>query len=211
MRSSKLFYALIAAIVLIHAAAASAATIDMDDPRRLVGRENDVRVDARVGQDTVSPGNAIGVVYQVQNLSPAPIAIADKVTVASYDPETRTITVSIGAEVPDEGKMPHLVLIAPGEKKIFRTGATPQFSAVVRSSGASPRLLEVKVSFLRDVTPFEALVNHTGTMLTDAQFDQWFESNDTIYLNTVPVRFSPRGDGADYGADQRTASRSASW
>jgi hypothetical protein len=207
MRSSRLFCALIAAIVLLYTAAATAATIDMDDPRRAVGRENDVRVDAQVAQETVSPGSAIGVVYQIQNFTSTPIAVADKVAIATFDPESRTITLSIGAEVPDDGKMPHVVLIAPGEKKIFRTGATPHLNASVRATMAVPQFIQVKVSFLRDLTPFAALVapEQVGAVLTDAQFDEWFESNDTIYLNTVPVRFSPRTPAGDYGADQRGA------
>ncbi|HEX6642024.1 MAG TPA: hypothetical protein VF215_12975, partial [Thermoanaerobaculia bacterium] len=91
MKPSRLFYALLAAIVLIHAAAASAASIDMDDPRRTVGREDDVRIDAQLIQDTVSPGSAIGVTWQIQNLSDSPIAVAEKVVAATYDADSRTI------------------------------------------------------------------------------------------------------------------------
>ncbi len=104
MKPSKLFYALIATIVLLHAAAATADSINMDDPRRTVGREDNVRIDAQLVQDTVSPGTPIGVAYQIQNLSAAPVAIADKVASATYDQDSRTITLSIGSEVPDDGK-----------------------------------------------------------------------------------------------------------
>jgi hypothetical protein len=192
MRSSRLFFALLLAILLIHAAAATAATtIDMDDPRRVVGREDDVRIDAQLVQETVSPGAPVGITYQIQNFTAAPVAIASKVTTASYDVETRTITLAVGAEVPADGNMPLIVVIAPGEKKVFRTGATPSYgAAALRASGSLPRFVQVKVSILRDVTPFAAA--RSGEKLTDAQFDQWFESNDTIFLNTVPVSYSPR-------------------
>src|SRR6185436_2441155 len=54
------------ASTLLTAAAANAAGIDMNDPRRALGRENDVRIDAQLLQETVSPGTAIAVTYQIQ-------------------------------------------------------------------------------------------------------------------------------------------------
>lgn len=192
MRSTRLFYALFAAIVLIHAAAASAAgAIDMNDPRRVVGRENDVRVDALLVQDTISPGAVVGVTYQIRNFSAEPVAVASKVVAASYDDDSRTITLAVGAEVPQDGKMPQIVLIAPGEAKVFRGGATPILTlAALRTAHAAPRYVQVKVCILRDLAPFSKV--HSGQTLTDDQFERWFEANDTIFLNTIPVRFSPR-------------------
>jgi len=192
MRSTRLFYALFAAIVLIHAAAASAAgAIDMDNPRRVVGRENHVRVDALLVQDTISPGGVVGVTYQVQNLGDAPVALASKVVTATYDDDSRTVTLAVGAEVPQDGKMPQVVLIAPGETKVFRGGATPILTmAALRTAQAAPRFVQVKVSILRDLTAFSQV--NSGQTLTDDQFERWFEANDTIFLNTIPVRFSPR-------------------
>ena len=118
MKPSKLFFVLIAAIVLLHAAAATADSIDMDDPRRTVGREDNVRIDAQLVQDTVSPGSVIGIAYQIENLSAAPVAVAAKVASATYDQDTRTITLSIGSEVPDDGKMPHIVTIQIGRAHV---------------------------------------------------------------------------------------------
>lgn len=200
----------LAATALLHAPAASAATIDMDDPRRVVGREGDVRVDAQLLHDTVSPGSAVGITYQIQNFSSSPVAIADKVAAASFDSDTRTITLSVGAEVPPDGKMPHLVTIAPGEKKIFRAGATPALTAAAlrTSFAAAPAYVQVKVTILRDLAPFESLIAQQGRepqMLSDELFDQWFESNDTIFLNTVPVHFSRRGQSSFAGADRADA------
>src|SRR5690349_7366338 len=211
MKPSKLFYALLAAIVLIHAAAASAASLDMNDPRRTVGREDDVRIDAQLIQDTVSPGSAIGVKWQMQNLSDSPVAVADRVVQTSYDPDSRTITFAIGSEVPKDGRMPHVVTIAPGETKLFSAGATPALSgAATRSMFTPPRYVQVKVSILRDLAPFAELIaeqqrneqrvaqqQKMGAVLPDALFDQWFESNDTIFLNAVPVRFAPRSNATN--------------
>ncbi len=182
----------------------------MDDPRRTVGREDNVRVDAQLVQDTVTPGSPIGVTYQIENSSSTPIAIADKVSDASYDVDSRTITLSIGSEVPADGKMPHVVTVAPGEKKIFRIGVTPALgAAATRSSLAPPRYVQIKVSILRNLAPFAHLIaKQTGTaqVLPDDLYDRWFESNDTIFLNAVPVRFSVRRNpGGFAGADQRSS------
>jgi hypothetical protein len=215
VKTSRLFYVLIAAIVLLHAAAATAAGIDMNDPRRTVGREGDVRIDAQLVQDTVSPGSPIGVTWQIENLSATPVAVADKVMDATYDADSRTITFAIGSEVPQDGKMPHVVTIAPGEKKLFRAGATPILAgAAVRSPLGAPRFVQVKVSILRDLAPFAQLIaaqsqakpGHAAQPLSDELFDQWFESNDTIFLNTVPVRFSSRRSMSGFAsADQRAS------
>jgi hypothetical protein len=206
VKPSRLFFPLLAAIVLLPSAFAD--SIDMDDPRRTVGREDNVRVDAQLIQDTVSPGSPIGIAYQIENASSAPVALADKVSDASYDPDSRTITISIGSEVPSDGKMPHVVTVAPGEKKIFRTGVTPSLGAAAsRSSLAPPRYVQIKVSILRNLAPFAQLIaRQTGTAQTlpDDLYDRWFESNDTIFLNAVPVRFSARRNpGGFAGADQR--------
>lgn len=208
MKSSRLFFALLAAIVLIHAAAAAAAgAIDMDDPRRTVGREDDVRIDAQLVQDTVSPGAVMAVTWQIQNMSASPIAVAEKVAAATYDSDSQTITFAIGSEVPKEGRMPHLVTVAPGETKLFRVGATPMLAgAATRASMAPPRYVQVKVSILRDLAPFAR--QRTGDLLPDAVFDQWFESNDTIFLNAVPVRFSARPNPNGFAAADQHASMS---
>jgi hypothetical protein len=197
MKSSKLFLALIASITLIHAAAASAANIDMNDPRRALGREGDVRVDAQLVRDTVSPGAPIGITYQIQNLSSSTVAIAAKESDASYDEDTRTITLAVGSEVPPDGNMPQMIVIAPGEKKVLQTAAVPALTASSTRSAfaATPRFVQVKVAILRDVQPFAALIEkqdgRTKRRLSDELFDKWFEANDTIFLNSVPVQFVP--------------------
>lgn len=208
---SKLVFALSGAILLLHSAAAGAAGIDMNDPNRALGREDDVRVDAQLTRNTVSPGSPIGITYQIQNFSTNAIAIADRVSDASYDDDTRTITVAIGAEVPPDGNQLHLTVIEPGQKKLLRSGATPALNAAALRSGMAmtPRLVQVKVTILRDLTPFQPLITaqRGGRIqrIPDALFDKWFESTDTIFLNTLPVQYSPQrrmadaSDGADAG------------
>lgn len=196
MKSSKLFLALLAAIILLHAAAAQAASIDMDNPLRALGREGDVRVDAQLVRDTVSPGTPIAVTYQIENFSKVSVAVATRVADATYDEDSRTVTFAIGSEVPPDGAMPQMVMIAPGEKKVFRTAATATFnSAAMRGAFAqTPRYVQVKVAIMRDVEPFRPLIEaqtRVPQRLTDAQFEKWFECNDTILLNTLPVQFAP--------------------
>jgi hypothetical protein len=212
MKSSRLFLALIASITLIHAAAATAGSIDMDDPKRALGREGDVRVDAQLVRDTVSPGAPIGITYQIQNFSTSPVAVAAKASDASYDADTRTITLALGSEVPPDGNMPQMVVIPPGEKKVFQAAATPKLSAqAMRSSFAvTPRFVQVKVAIMRNVEPFAQLIQtqdgRTKRRLSDELFETWFECNDTIFLNSVPVQFVPGGAGA--GSAESASNRS---
>src|SRR5688572_24889740 len=143
-------------LLIAVATAAEAAKVNMRDPRRAVGREDDVRVDAELAQDSVSSHSTLGVTYQIQNLTEAPIAFADKTSEASYDPETQTITVAFGAEVPEDETMPHMVIIAPGEKKTFRGSGTVTIATPsVRTPWLPiPRFVQIKVTVLRDVKPF---------------------------------------------------------
>lgn len=204
------------AIALV-AATASAAGIDMDDPYRAVGRENDVRVDAQLFSDVIRAGAPIAVTFQVQNLSAQPVAFAEKLCAASYDPDSRTITLSVGSEIPPDGLLPKMVTIAPGEKRTFSAAATLHVALPSSTSRAAalPRFLQVKVSVLRNLAPFAELLRRQQTTkaaplpLTDAQFDEWLESNDTIFLNTLPIRYEARGRSSfDASANSQ---RAAGW
>ena len=65
--------------------------------------------------------------------------------------------------------------------------------------------MQIKVNVLRDLVPFHALLQQQArsphpVALSDDLFAQWLESNESIFLNSVPVRFDPRGrrtSGAD--------------
>ena len=178
---------------------ASSGSIDMNDPRRALGREGDIRIDAQLITDTVSLGAPIGVTWQIQNFTESPVAVAPRAVDVSYDADSRTITVAIGSEVPDEGKMPLMTVVGPGEKKVFRSAAMMAMSAGAMRATVStaPRLVQVKVSILRDLEPFVAMIRkQTATAppetLSDDLFEQWFESTDTIFLNTLPVQWSGR-------------------
>jgi hypothetical protein len=185
-------------VSLSFTATLAAASIDMDDPRRALGREGDVRIDAQLMRDTIVGGAAVIITCQIQNLSPSSIAVATRVADASYDEDDRTIVFSVGSEVPPDGNMPPMTLIAPGEKKVFNASAIPALRAsVMRTSfPIVPRSVQVKVAILRDVRPYLPLIQkqdgRTKQRLSDELFERWFESNDTIYLNAIPVRYQAR-------------------
>ena len=185
--------ALVASVSL--ASTAAAASIDMDNPHRALAREGNVRIDAQLNRDTVSSGSPVSITYQIHNLSESAVAIADRVSDATYDAETRTIVLAVGSEVPPDGNLPHMIVVGPGEKKVLTAAATPLLhaSAVRRERAVGPRYVQVKVALLRDVVPYLDLIGKQDARvrqrLSDELFDQWFVSNETIFLNTIPVRY----------------------
>lgn len=202
MRSLGKYVPVFSAVVLLTAAAAEAARVDMNDPRRAVGREDDIRVDAQITKDVLSNSSPIAVTYQIENLTRGWIAVADKACTTDYDRDSQTITLSVGAEVPKDGDLPHMVTIAPGAKKTFSVGAMAHVAVTgSRSPFASyPRFVQVKVNVLRDVTPFQELIakqEAAGAVaqirLSDAQFDAWMQANDSIFLNSIPVGWKSGG------------------
>lgn len=106
-------------VIALLAAATYGSRIDMKDPRRAVGMEDGVRVDAQL---------------------------------------TKTLT----------------------------AGAMVKSSSRQRQM-AGPAFVQIRVSLLRDAAPFTAL--RAGVALTDDDFDQWLELNESIVLNTIPVRY----------------------
>ena len=208
MKSSKQLIPLFAAATFVFAVTAQAARIDMKDPRRALGREDDIRVDCEMTQDTISRSGPISVTYRVENLTNAPIAIADKVVSVSYDEDARTITMSIGAEIPEE-TMPHLVVIPPGTKKTMTAGGVFNVAVANTRLAPVPQYVQVRVNVLRDLTAFRDLILQSSqatapVALPSALFDTWLDANDTILCNAVPVRWSATpGKNSLPSAEQR--------
>ena len=196
---------------MLVAAVASAAHVDMNDPRRALGREDNIRIDAELLQDSLSPGATLSVPYQVQNLTAQTIGIADKVSDVSYDPDTATVTFAIGSEVPTGKTMPHVVAIRPGEKRVFTAGGMLHV-AVPRDRTPwtiVPRYVQIKVNVLRDITPFDALIEQqakpasAAPALPNDLFDKWVDASDSVFLNTIPVRWTGRDDRLSVDAADR--------
>jgi len=161
---------------------AFAATVDMKNERRAVGTSDGVRIDAQLVSETVTPHVPIGVTYQIENLTAKTIAIADKFCDTTYDPESRTMTLAVGWEIPNDGTMPHIEVIPPGEKRTFKAGASFTGRAI-------PRYIQIRVNVLRDAAAFVAVSEHR--QLDDAQFNRWIDSIESIDMNVIPVRYRP--------------------
>lgn len=169
----------------------------MDEPRRIVGTESSVRVDAQVLGEEARPGAQIPVTYEITNMRSTPIAIADLLPETTYDVDTHTFTVGIGAEVPGQQFLPRLVEIAPGEKKSFSVIARLRYILPARAidpvKAAEPAAFRLKVNFLGDTAPFRQLIGIkenaiTDPKLADALFGPWVENNEVVYTNTIPMR-----------------------
>jgi len=207
MTSAKPFLIAVVLTTAMGAAAMAAARIDFSDPRRALGRQDDIRVDAELGEDTLAANSPVTVTYQINNLSKSTIAIADKVADASFDPDSQTVTLSIGAEIPPGPNMPHLVLINSGQKRVLTAGALLHILVpTVRARFIPvPRYVQVKVTVLRDVTPFAKLVERQSKSavpvpLPNDMFDRWVNNSSSIFLNALPVYWNgarPSGVSAE--------------
>ena len=201
---------MVVTLMLTAASGIAAPHVDMKDPRRALGREDDVRIDAQLLQDTLQPNGPIAVTYQVENLSNAPIAIADRVSDVDFNPDDVTMTLTIGSEALSSKTLPHLAVIAPGEKKTFKAGG--MVHGVLNGHGpfaVVPHSVAIRVNVLRDISVFLQAIAaqqqpNAVVAVTNEMFDRWMDSNDSIELNALPVRWSaePSRDsiaGADEG------------
>lgn len=209
MKSSNSFF-VATAVALVLSASAQAAKVDFNDPRRALGREDNIRVDAELSQEDVSSNSPLTVVYQIENLTKDPIAFADKSSDVSYEADSQTIVFSVGAEVPTGATMPHLVVIKPGEKQTFTAaGAVHVAVPNMRTPWtAVPRYVQIKVNVLKDLGPFADLISRqtatTTPILPNDLFDKWVNAVDAVFLNTIPVHW---GAGAPDAMTAVDASR----
>lgn len=194
MRSSR--WCAVAVISSLAVVAAQAAQVDFKEARRAVGREDNIRIDAQLNEETLSSSSPVTITYQIENLGNETVAVADKVASADYDSESGTITLSIGAEVPSGETMPHMVAIKPGEKKVLTSGS---FAHVVTPSvrtpwTSMPRFVSIRVSLLRNVKAFAEMIARQTTATAPQRFpndlfDRWVEGTDSIDLNVLPIRW----------------------
>ena len=170
-------------------------TIDMKEPRRMVGTENNVRVDAEIYGEELIQGTSISIKYDVTNQRPAPILIADLVPQTNYDPDTRTVTIDIGSEIPGEEFLPRLISIPSGDRRSFKAVAHINIRAPTNGIGApKPRALQLRVNFLGDSAPFVKLVDIQERSVHDPKlaaelFPKWVEGNETVTTNALPMRW----------------------
>ena len=198
---SRWLFAVTCAAVLA-TSCATTKPVNLKEPRRVVGTENDVRIDAEIDADSLTASQTINLKYDISNRRQMAIAIADLLPESSYDPETRTVTIGIGTEVPGEQMLPRLVVIRPGETKSFVAAA--RVTILIPAGAPSPFIrypnaLRVKVNFLGDTEPFAKLISipergvHDPTLAADL-FPKWLERNETLITGTVPMRWGAAPD-----------------
>ena len=185
-------------------AAAKPGSIDMKEPRRMVGTENNVRVDAEIYGEDMIQGTSIAIKYDITNQRSSPILIADLVAQTNYDPETRMVTIDIGSEIPGEEFLPRLISIPSGARRSFNTGAHINIRMPLNSPWSpKPRGLQLRVNFLGDTIPFVKLIDIPEKAVRDPKlaaelFPKWVEGNETVTTNSLPMRWQgPRPSGMD--------------
>lgn len=174
--------------------------IDMNEPRRVVGTTDAVRINAEIRGDEIRPGIAVPIVWQITNQREKAIAVADVVSATSWDADEETITVNLGAEVPGASLLPRLIAIAPGETKVFNT--TARIAIGPRLDPINPRQrlatsMRLKVNFLGDTAPFADLIGISEVAVNDPKradelFNPWLELNEAVFTNAIPMRWTGR-------------------
>jgi len=176
-----------------------------------VGTDNDVRIDAEVVGDRLGPNVTVPLQYDITNNRRNTILIADLLPESTYDPETHTVTIAIGAEIPGEEFLPRLIPIRPGERKSFKTAAHVTIVANMASPWVPrPNALRLKVNFLSDPEPFQKLIAIPEKAVRDPQlaaqlFTKWVEGNETVFTNSLPMRWG--ATPSDEPAEQTTPGR----
>ncbi|HSY49851.1 MAG TPA: hypothetical protein VLC46_13640 [Thermoanaerobaculia bacterium] len=184
--------------------ASKPGTVDMKEPRRMVGTESNVRVDAEIYGEDLVQGASIAIKYDITNERSSAILIADLIPQTNYDPETRTVTIDIGSDIPGEQFLPRLVSVPSGERRSFKTGAHINIQLPVSSSSSVPRpkALQIRVNFLGNPAPFVKLIDIPEKAIHDPQlaaelFPKWVEGNETVTTNALPMRWRGSRSGVD--------------
>jgi hypothetical protein len=176
----------------------------MKEPRRMVGTENNVRVDAEIYGEDMVQGSSLSIKYDVTNQRSSPILIADLLPETTYDPDTRMVTINIGSEIPGEEFLPRLISIPSGGRRSFHAGAHINIHMPLTApSSPRPRGLQLRVNFLGDSAPFVKLIDIPEKAVRDRElaaelFPKWVDRNETVTTNALPMRWQgPRPSGIE--------------
>jgi hypothetical protein len=181
-----------ATLTLIAVACSSAPQSSITDSYRVLGREDDVRIDAQLFTGAVGPNALIRVDYEIENLRNAPIVIANLSGDASYDVDSRTITVSVGSEIPTDLSVTKLVTIPAGARKSLSTGARVNVGLpLLGPQTPRPRYLRLRVNYLGNAEPFDSLLvpSPAAKVGTDV-FPVWIENNQAVMTSAVPIAWA---------------------
>lgn len=166
-------------------------SIDFEDNYRFAGSLSGVRMDAQLLGDASSW--PLHLVYEVENARDGDIIVATGSAVMSYDERQRTLTVSLGAEVP-AGDEVQVERISPGERKRFTVSASPEVGVpIAPRMRQAARFVKVRLTYLREAGGF-ALQRSEGSKLvvrvSDATLPRWLEQNESFTTNALPLDWS---------------------
>lgn len=185
---------LAAAALLV--ASCSTAKVDLQEPRHVVGSEENVKVNAQIFAERVSANEIVTVAWEIENGRADAIAFADLAPHTTYDTDSRTVTIVLGSEVPGNEVVPRLQKIASGERRSFSMGARmPAFQTMNSALAPVPRYLQIRVYFLGETEPFESLVGIPERAVKDSRlandlFPQWVENTESVLTNAVPITWA---------------------
>ncbi len=214
MSVSGKFYVALAATLLAAACGSTQSSIatsptdaSVDKSLRVLGRDNDVRIEAQVLTNEVRQAGTISIAYEIENFRSEPIAFIPGQPTVDYEPGSRTLTVGLGSEIPAEDVLPRLIRIAPGERMTFTTGAhiAVPGGSTMRSG---PRFLQVRLSYLDGTAAIEPLIANRGASATDQEglFRSWLDHIAAVVTNALPIRWGP-GERTMMSAADRAPAR----
>ena len=186
--------AFLATILSMACASTSTPSVDPSDSFRVVGRENDVRVDAQLFTRQIGPSSPVSLVYEVKNLSSHPILFAPIEPTVAYHADSRTITVGLGAEIPVAEALPAMVSLAPGESRSFTAGAALKLAVPTAFRSAHPRFIQVRLNYLRDLAGIEGWIDSSAAASEPGEglFRTWVEHIAAVVTNALPIRWGAR-------------------
>jgi hypothetical protein len=183
-------------LVLVAACASAPQPVDVTEARRALGTENDVRLDVEIYSDSLTTNSSLPMKYDITNHRKQTILVADLIPIANYDPETQTVTVTLGSEIPGENFLPRLIAVRPEERKSFSTAAHVSIAANPGTPWAPrPNGVRIRLNFLDDTTTFAKLVDIPEKAVYDPKlaselFQKWVENNESVVTNTLPMRWA---------------------
>lgn len=181
--------------MILASSCATPDSVDKSELARLVGREGDVRIDAQIIGSNLNLGSNVGIVWEVENLRPDPIAIADIIPEVSYDPKTGVVTILLGSEVPGNQLLPRLDQILSGETRTFKRSA--RLGVRPARTAAAAGHVRIRLAYLAATEPFAELIALEQKALRNPElaeqfFIPWVENIRFVTTNEVPLQWSRR-------------------
>ncbi|MBW3670514.1 MAG: hypothetical protein KY432_02445 [Acidobacteria bacterium] len=170
---------MVSALLAISCSTTSATSnLELAKSDRVLGLDDDVRVEATVYRDPHRPYGRVRIVCEIENRRPEPIVVYHDHSLPIYDPDTRTFTVNVGAELPHGNSQPIEILSA--ERRILeQIVSLHSIPPLLKRVG---NVIRVRLHFLKDAIGFGEQYQETETDVM-----RWAEYKRTVDTSTVPV------------------------